>query len=298
MNTSDLKLFIRIVETGSITETANQLNLTPAAVSSGLKRLEKLLDIQLIIRTTRQLRITPQGEHFLFHCRSALESIEKGRIAAHQMQGKIAGKLRLSVPSDLGRNVLLPWIDELLEEHPQVSIDLTVGDSISDFYLDQVDVGLRYGKPEDSSMVAFHIANLTRVTCASKAYISAFGLPLTPEDLRQHTGLLHRKSGRMFDQWEYSKGGNDYKVKVESHRVSNDTDIVHRWALSGKGIMYRTGLDVHEDLSNGRLTALLTDYTSPTVELHLVCPSRAQVTPAVIAFRELLREKIAQMNSI
>ncbi|MFA0442339.1 LysR family transcriptional regulator [Vibrio sp. 10N.286.49.C2] len=295
MNTSDLNLFIRIVETGSITEAANQLDVTPAAVSTALKRLEKNLDVQLLIRTTRQLRITPQGEQFLFHCRQALASLEQGRIAAHQTQGKVSGRLRLSVSSDLGRNTLLLWIEELLDEHPLLAIDLTVGDSISDFFLDHVDIALRYGKPEDSSMVSFHIATMNRVTCASPAYIAKHGEPLVPSHLKGHNCLLHRRDGRLFHHWEYADDAGSYKVKVASNRVSNDTDIVRRWAVCGKGIAYRSQIDVQSDLNNGQLIALLPGFRSPPVELNLICPNREQVSPAVIAFRELLRKKVAHI---
>ena len=297
MNTSDLNIFIRIVETGSITETAKQLSFTPAAVSSALKRLENQLDIQLIIRTTRQLRITPQGEQFLFYCRRALDSLEQGRIAAHQTQGTVSGKLRLSVSSDFGRNTLLPWIEELLEQHPLLSIELTVGDSISNFFQDQVDMVLRYGKPEDSTMISFHIATMKRITCASPTYISKFGEPSHPENLVEHNCLQHRLAGRLFNNWEYMDSSGTYKIKVDSNRVCNDTDIVRRWAVSGKGIAYRSQIDVFSDLRNGKLLQLLSDYESPPVELHLICPSREQVSPAVIAFRELLREKTALMVS-
>ncbi|MFT5653239.1 MAG: DNA-binding transcriptional LysR family regulator, partial [Psychromonas sp.] len=295
MNTSDLNLFIRIVETGSLTETAKQLNITPAAVSSALRRLEKQLDLQLFIRTTRQLRITSQGEQFLFHCRQALLALEQGRIAAHQMQGRISGTLRLSVSSDLGRNIVLPWIDELLDLHPDLSVDLTVGDSLSDFFLDQVDVALRYGKPEDSTMVSFHIATMNRITCASPDYIANFGGLSDPDDLRKHNCLLYRRGGRLFDNWEYIDDAGSHKIRVDSNRVSNDTDIVRRWAVSGKGIVNRAEIDVVSDLRNGELVQLLPGFQSPSVELYLICPSRKQASPAVIAFRELLREKSAQM---
>jgi len=295
MNTSDLNLFIRIVETGSISESAKQLSITPAAASLGLRRLEKQLDIQLFIRTTRQLRITTEGEQFLFHCRQALESIEQGRLSAHQVQGKIGGELRFSVSSDLGRNIVLPWIDEIMDKHPSLSIDLNVGDSLSNFFLDQVDVALRYGKPEDSTMVSFHIATISRITCASPAYISEFGEPSHPEALRNHNCLLYRLDRRLFDNWEYMDNSGQYKIKVSSNRVSNDTDIVRRWAVAGKGIVHRSQIDITSDLRSGKLVQVLSDFQSPPVQLYLLCPSRKQVTPAVIMFREMLREKCAKM---
>ncbi|WP_432472473.1 LysR family transcriptional regulator [Amphritea sp. HPY] len=295
MNTSDLSLFIRIAETGSITESAKQLSITPAAASLALRRLEKQLDIQLFIRTTRQLRITTEGEQFLFHCRQALGSIEQGRLSAHQVQGKIGGELRFSVSSDLGRNIVLPWIDEIMDKHPSLSINLNVGDSLSNFFLDQVDVALRYGKPEDSTMVSFHIATIGRITCASPAYISEFGEPSHPEDLRKHNCLLYRLDRQLFDNWEYIDNSGSYKIKVSSNRVSNDTDIVRRWAVAGKGIVHRSQIDITSDLRSGKLVQVLSDFQSPPVQLYLLCPSRKQVTPAVIMFREVLREKCAVM---
>jgi len=183
----------------------------------------------------------------------------------------------------------------LLDLHPSLLVDLSVGDSLSDFFQDQVDVALRYGKPEDSSMVSFHIATMNRITCASPVYLSNFGEPSHPEDLRQHNCLLHRRGGRLFSNWEYADNAGRYKIKVEGNRISNDTDIVRRWAVSGKGIVHRSQIDVIADLRSGKLVQVLSDYQSPPVELHLMCPSRKQVSPAVIAFRELLREKSAQM---
>lgn len=295
MNTSDLSLFIRIAETGSVTESAKQHGISTAAASSALKRLEKQLDIQLFIRTTRQLRLTAQGEQFLFHCRQALDALEQGRVSANEIVGKIAGELRLSVSSDLGRNVIMPWLDELMDKHPSVSINLNVGDSLSNFFIDEVDVALRYGKPEDSSMVAFHIATINRITCASPTYIANHGQPSHPDELRTHNCLLYRLDGRLFNQWEFMDKSGSYKVKVSSNRVSNDTDIVRRWAVAGKGIAHRSQIDIHDDIRNGNLVPILPEYHSPPAQLYLLCPSRKQVTPAVIAFREMLREKCAEM---
>lgn len=293
MQTSDLSLFIRIAETASITESAKQLGITTAAASTGLKRLEAQLGVQLFIRTTRQLRITTQGEQFLFHCRQALESLELGRLSAQAEHKRIGGQLRISASSDLGRNLLLPWLDDMMDAHPALSIDLSVSDSLSDFFVDQVDVALRYGKPDDSSMVAFHIATVKRITCAAPHYLNQFGEPAHPDELKDHQCLLYRIGGRLFSNWEYKRDGKRHRVKVDGGRASNDTDIVHRWALAGRGISYRSEIDIAADLHSGALKAILQDYQSPPAELYLLCPNRKQVTPAVIAFREMLREQCA-----
>ncbi len=292
MNTSDLTLFVQIAQSGSITASAKQTGITTAAASSALKRLEQELGVQLFIRSTRQLRITLAGEKFLFHCQQALASLELGLVSANESMGCIAGNLRLSVSSDFGRNILMPWIDEMLGLYPALAIDLTVSDVLSNFFEDKVDLALRYGKPQDSNLIAFHIATLKRITCASPDYLATYGEPKYPEELRKHTCLLYRTNGRLFDLWEYQNAMSNLKVKVSGNRVCNDTDIVKRWAIAGHGIAYRSEIDVFSDVQNGRLIPVLTSYQAPPVELYLVCPNRQQVTPTVIAFRELLREKI------
>lgn len=294
MNTSDLTLFVRTADSGSITASAGQLGISPAAASAALKRLEKQLDVQLFIRSTRQLRITSEGERFLLYCRQALASLEEGKSSLNAMRGKIAGELRLSVSSDLGRNIVLPWLDEAMDKHPELSLHLSVGDTLSDFYLDRVDVALRYGEPEDSSMVAFHIATVDRVAFASPNYLATFGTPKHPEELRNHNCLLYLLGNRAYDTWPFFKEEQRLKVQVKGNRESNDADIIRRWAVAGKGIGFKSSLDVSADLQTGKVVRLFPDYESEPLSTWLICPNRKQVTPAILMLRDLLREKCAE----
>ncbi|UTW05673.1 LysR family transcriptional regulator (plasmid) [Amphritea atlantica] len=293
MNTSDLDLFTRIADSESITASAKQLGITPAAASAALKRLEKQLDTQLFIRSTRQLRLTSEGEHFLLYCQQALASLEEGKASLHAIKGKISGELRLSVPSDLGRNIAIPWIDEMMEEHPEFSLKLSISDSLSNFYLDRVDVALRYGEPEDSSMIAFQIATMERLIIASPDYIVSYGKPEHPDDLRQHNCLMFRLGSRSFNTWELFRGEKRYKISVKGDRESDDAEIVRRWAVAGKGIGYKSVLDVNQDLKKGKLVRILQEYQSKPLSLYLICPSRQQLTPAVLLLRDFLRDKVA-----
>lgn len=294
MNTADLVLFIRTADSGNITAAASQLGITPAAASAALKRLEKQLEVQLFIRSTRQLRITAEGERFLLYCRQALDALDEGKASLTAMRGKIAGEVRLSVSSDLGRNIVLPWLDEAMDTHPGLSLNLSVGDSLSDFYLDRVDLALRYGEPEDSSMVAFHIASVERIAFASPGYLRQAGTPQHPDALRQHNCLLYRIGSRAYDSWTFADAEGQYKVQVQGNRESNDADIVRRWAVAGKGIAYKSNLDISADLRSGAVVRLLPDYPCKPLNAWLVCPSRKQVTPATLMLRDMLREKCAE----
>ncbi|MBB1270834.1 LysR family transcriptional regulator [Shewanella sp. SR44-3] len=305
MNTQDLTLFVHTADNGSITGAAHALDMSTAAASAALKRLEKQLNTSLFIRSTRQLRLTTEGEHFLLHCRQALDTLAAGQASMEALQGRVAGEVRISAPSDLGRNLLLPWMDEIMDLHPELKLHLIIGDSLADFYHDRIDLALRYGQPNDSAMVAFKLANVERIICASPSYLARFGMPVTPQDLTEHNCLLYQLNDRSFDLWEFEaklqtdaptdQPRESYKVRVKSNRCCNDGDLVRRWALAGKGIANKSRLDVNHDLAAGRLVRLLPDYHSPEKELNLLCPSRKQVTPTVLLLRDMLRDKFKQM---
>lgn len=291
MNIQDLTLFVRTAQTCNITAAALQLDMSPAAASAALKRLEKQLGVQLFIRSTRKLRITAEGERYLLHCTEALAALEKGKASLNEMQGKIAGEIRLSTSSDLGRNIVLPWLDEMMDSYPELSIQLNVGDSLADFFHDKVDMALRYGEPEDSSLVAFLIAKIDRVVCASPQYLAQYGEPQHPNELSQHNCLLYRFGERVYDTWPFSDHAGKYNVKVSGNRLSNDADVVHRWVVAGKGITMKSRLDMAADLRAGYVVELLHNFSSPAISLWLICPNRTQVTPAMLMLRDLLRSK-------
>jgi DNA-binding transcriptional LysR family regulator len=301
MNTSDLALFVEIADIGSITTAAKQLDISPSAASAALKRLEKHLNIELFIRSTRKLRITLEGERFLVHCRKVLSSLDDAKASINSSQDEIAGRIHLSVSSDLGRNLVLPWLDDVMDEKPKLSFQLSLDDSVSDFYMDKVDVALRYGQLDDSSMVAFHLATTEYVICASPEYINQYTPPQKPEDLVNHNCLLYRLGNQTYDIWEFTKKQNlglintPQKIKVHSNRICNDGDVVRRWALAGKGLALKSRFNIINDLKIGNLIELMPDYQAKSISLWLICPSKKQVTPAVLFLRELLREKCKEL---
>tara|TARA_R110002072_G_scaffold13418_6_gene56169 strand:- start:4286 stop:5191 length:906 start_codon:yes stop_codon:yes gene_type:complete len=297
MNTHDLTLFIRTADTGSITRAAEQLDISTAAASAGLKRLEKHLEVELFIRTTRQLRITAEGERFLVFCRRAMESLDEGKASMHALKGVVGGELRISAPSDLGRNVLCEWLDDFMEQHPGLTVNLLLGDSLADFYLDRVDVAIRYGEQPDSSMVAFKLATADRVLCASPEYLTTRGIPTSPRELAEHNCLLYQLHNRNYDTWEFTDPNHNehHRISVQGNRSTNDADLVRRWAVDGRGIAYKSRLDMQADLRAGRVIEVLADYPSTPIDLNLLCPSRQQVTQAVLILRDTLRTRFSNL---
>lgn len=203
----DLQVFVHTSDSGSLSAAARQLEISPAVASAALKRLESELEVRLFARSTRSLRLTPEGDAFLLHARASLRSLEEGRRLLQGGKDQIAGVLQLSAPSDFGRNLLLPWLDEFQARYPQLSLRLLLGDRVTDLYRQPVDVAIRYGAPADSSLVALPLApDNRRVLCAAPGYLAERGEPRQPDDLREHNCLLYQLGGRVHDRWAFQRG--------------------------------------------------------------------------------------------
>jgi len=286
----DLQLFVRTAETGSLSAAARLLDVSPAVASAALKRLEQQLQVRLLARSTRSLRLTPEGELYLVHARLALQSLEEGRQQLVGSQEGICGVLQLSAPSDLGRNTLLPWLDAFQDEHPQLQLRLLLADRVADLFREPVDIALRYGAPEDSSLVALPVApENRRVLCASPSYLARHGSPSSVEELHQHNCLLYMLHGRAYDRWHFQDGKREVLMNVAGDRVCDDADVTRRWAVAGRGVVYKSWLDVAEDVCEGRLQVLLPNWLGEPTPLYLVCAHRAQLSKAVHLLREFVQ---------
>ncbi|GGP26008.1 LysR family transcriptional regulator [Silvimonas amylolytica] len=286
----DLQVFIRAAETGSFSAAARELDLTPAVASAALKRLEGELQARLFIRSTRSLRLTGDGERYLVHARHALSALAEGQEAIHRDKQRISGTLSLSMPSDLGRSQLMVWLDAFQQQHPAVNVQIHMSDRLADLYRQPIDIALRYGLLEDSSLVALPLVpDNRRVPVASPAYLARYGTPLTPAQLRQHNCLRFVLNEGTHERWQFRLADADHTVTIHGDRVSDDGEVVRRWALAATGIAYKSRLDVLPDLRAGRLIALLPQYTTEAAPFYLICADRLQLSPTVIALREHLK---------
>nr|BFD42445.1 LysR family transcriptional regulator [Pseudomonas sp. FFPRI_1] len=278
----DLEIFVRTADAGSISAAARSLGMTAAAASIALKRLETRLGSRLLARSTRSMRLTEEGRRYLESVRLALATLADGEQALRQQSQGLAGLLQLSAPSDFGRNVLLSWLDEFKGEHPQLRLQLRLNDRHADLFRDTVDVALRFGVPEDSSLVALPILpEHRRVACASPQYLARCGMPKAPEDLSRHSALLYLRNGRPYDSWRFSRGEETREITVRGDYLCDDGEVARRWALAGHGIVYKARLDVAEDLRAGRLVAVLGHWQGELAPFNLLCPHRLQVSERV-----------------
>ncbi|OYO25777.1 LysR family transcriptional regulator [Janthinobacterium sp. PC23-8] len=290
----DLQVFVRTADCGSLSAAARELGISPALASAAVKRLEGELGLRLFLRTTRSLSLTADGTHYLDPAREALRLLRAGSDALAASKDSFGGTLKIAMPSDLGRNLLLGWLDAFQRRHPKLHYQLSVSDRLADMVRQQVDVAIRYGEQDDSSLIALPVAAANdRVLVASSAYLREHGPVLSLDDLQRHNCLRFALEDGLHDRWTFYRlpQREQVSVQVSGNRSADDADLVRRWAVAGLGIAYKSRLDVSADLAAGRLQRLLPQMAGEAAPLHLVCMHRAQVTPVVLQLRDFLREQ-------
>lgn len=292
----DLALFVRSAALGSFSQAAREVNLLPGQASAAIGRLERELDIRLFARSTRSLRLTEEGKRYLPFAQDALQALRDGYDGMRGENAALSGTLQVAAPSDFGRNVLLPWIGEFRRAHPGLDIQLLVSDQVADVFRDPVDIALRYGQIDDASYIALPVApDNRRVLVASPDYLARHGRPQALPELAAHSCLAYRLRGRIYDRWCFPLPEGEQVVQVSGALVSDDADVVRRWAVAGEGIAYKSWLDVSGDVAQGRLEVLLPEIPGEATPLSLVCPHRKQFSPAVKLLHALLKERCAPL---
>lgn len=297
MKTEDLQVLVKVAEVNSITTAANKLDMSSSAASMAIKRIEAQLGVSLFVRSTRKIRLTPEGESYLPMAKRALDTLQQGLAMVTEENQCIHGELRMAMSSEMGRNLMRELLNRVIETHPDLSLRLHVSDSRVDFYRDGVDVALRAMTKDavkESPMYGFKICNIPHVICASPTYLNNHGAPDNPDDLRHHNALLYKLYDQTHVVWELLHKGKSLKVKVNSNRAVNDGDIVRRWCVDGVGVAKKSAIDVGDDLLAGRLQRLLSQYTIPLTEMWLMLPSRQLITPAVRLVRDELTSAISE----
>ena len=295
---SPLQLFLAAAEAGSFSAAARRLNLGPVQASATIARLEQELGARLFERSTRRLRLTEAGEQWLPHARQMLAAWEDGQVALREGNGTnlpLSGRLRVSLPSDIGRQHLWRWIEDFIaaDGGPGPELELRLSDRVADLMQDPVDFAVRYGQPPDSSLVALPLAaGNRRVLCASPAYIARCGQPRTPNELQAHDCLRFVLSDSVHGRWQFTPGqGETSTVEVTGSRIADDGGLVREWALAGLGIAYKSHLDVAADLAAGRLVALLPGWLGEAAPLHWMAVGRHRLTPTLRRLAASLRER-------
>jgi DNA-binding transcriptional LysR family regulator len=297
-NVDDLRVLVETARGGTLTAAAGALGVTPAAASAMLKRLESRLGARLFERSTRAMRLTPQGQTLLDYAQRALELLQEGEAQVGRDSGALVGTVRVAAPSDLTRSVLLPWFGEFMARHAGVRVALSVTDRVQDVMRDAVDVALRYGEPAESGLVARRLFVTHRVASAAPAYLQRYGAPAVPQDLARHNCLTFHLGNRRHAQWTFEQGGSTVRVRVDGDREVDDSGIAQLWALQGHGVIYKSELGMAREFESGALVRLLPGWGGERYVLNAVLPSNRFVPARVRALVDFLAERFAQLEPV
>ncbi|MEE1867918.1 MULTISPECIES: LysR family transcriptional regulator [Pseudomonas] len=289
----NLALFLLIVEKGGLSAAGREAGLSPTSVSERLGALERYYGATLLVRTTRSISLTDEGRVLVERVRPLLAEAEDIASTIKLGTEQVSGVVRLSAPVDLGRNRIVPILDEFLEHHPDISVDLNLTDGFVDLAGQGLDFAIRYGALSDSTLRVKKLSEGRRVVCAAPAYLSKHGTPQHPRELIAHQCLLMRFGNNIHREWQFWVDGGAFKVSLSGRRVANDGEQVRRWCLAGLGICIKSQLDVREDLDEGRLIELLPDYALQGVDLQIVYPSSHAVPRRVQRLMDMIALRLA-----
>ncbi|GEK46728.1 LysR family transcriptional regulator [Halomonas pacifica] len=268
-----LRVFLRIVECGGLAAAGRELGLSPATVSERLATLERHFGARLLHRTTRAISLTEEGRELVEGGRRLLAETEELETRIRFGVERLAGPIRLSAPLDLGRQRISRLLDEVMDAHPEISVELTLHDGYVDLAAQGIDLAVRLGTLTDSSLKARRLADNARILCAAPDYLARHGVPEHPEALRHHDCLCMRFGDTIEASWPFVIDGRTRHLAVRGRRIANDGGLVRDWAVRGLGIARKSEWDIADDLAAGRLVPLLREYEGAPGALQAVYPS-------------------------
>jgi len=283
--------FVRSVDGGGFSAAARELGLTPSALSKLVTRLEDRLGARLLQRTTRRLQLTPEGEAFYVRSRRILADMDEAEAEVVAAGVRPTGLLRLHCGSAFGMHQLAPAIPLFLERHDGVELDITISDEPLVGLGEGVDLAIRIGPLDESSMVARRICNLERVICAAPSYLERCGTPRTPDELQQHN-CLWITSLPVLRRWPFDTDDGIRVVHIDGNVVANNAETVLQLAMAGVGITRLTDVIVGDAIGRGELIPILSEWHHvEPVPLYATYPSGRNLSPKIRAMVDFLVEQ-------
>ncbi len=267
----DMELFVRIVECDGLAAAGRELGLTPSSVSMRIKNLEEHYQVKLLTRTTRSIKLTESGQEFYKDSLQMLDDISQIENKLQFSQQKISGPLRITCTSDLGRQHIVPVLNDFVSKHPDVNPFINLNDSVTDLTESNIDIAIRYGISPDSQLIAQKIAANRRILCASPEYLKHHGVPKDYSELAKHSCLIMVHAKRPQAKWYFDTPDGEKSISVPISRSCDDGAQVRQWAVEGAGIAIKSYWDVANDLATGKLIAVLDrfnpDYQSKSLSI-------------------------------
>lgn len=273
-------VFLNVVETRNFSETARSLGVTTSAVSAAVLRLEQKLGVRLLNRTTRRVSATSEGLEFYRRCKQVILELEEAENIVGRAGGQPSGRVRLGMPSALGRMWVIPRLLPFSQAYPSVSVEFVIGDFLTASDREGLDAIIQVGELASSRMIVRKLADADYVVCASPAYLAKHGLAHRPADLAQHRCISYRRprNGRI-REWRFARGKTRDTVTPDGSLIFNSGEALIAAARAGLGMVQVAEYYARPDLESGTLIEVLPEFRSRAYDISLVFQQRKRVTP-------------------
>lgn len=292
-NISNIQLFVRVVEEGSFSAVARSMGVTPSAVSRQISQLEKELGGRLFQRTTRKQSLTEAGEIYFQHADRLVEDIEVAKLAVKKLTDKPSGSLRITAEADFALRFIEPLLPEFLKLYPEIQVCLHMSSIQLDLIDENLDLALRIGHLENSSLTARKLGDSNSVICASPAYISKHGEPSHPSDLQAHSCLsFNTKVG--VNRWRFETTSNSINIPIKGCLKVNSLSFLRKAALKDLGIIMIPRWMIQDELKQKRLLPILQEFSilQPSTPINAIFTNKRQLAPKTRAFINFLTERL------
>lgn len=284
-------MFAAVADAGSLSAAGRGLGLTPSAISRTIDRIEARLGVRLLLRTTRLLTLTAEGQAYLGAARRILADLDDAEQAVAD-QGAPRGRLRVSAALAHGRLVVVPLLKDFVALYPHILVEISLTDAVVDVAAGQADVAIRFGRLADSGLTVRKIGETGRIVVASPAYLARRGEPMTPEDLHDHD-CLNFSFRRAEPVWPFRRDGTDFALTVRGPVEANNGETLTQLARDGVGITRVGAFSAEDDIRDGRLVPLLEAFNPGDREaIHAVFVGGANMPARVRVFVDYLAERL------
>lgn len=295
-----IQVLLAIVDEGSLSAGGRKLNVSLPSISRKLGELEQRLGTRLLIRTTRNIQLTDAGQDYVEAIRPVVAQLEEAERRASGEYDEPRGELKITIPGGASRGLALPLTLEFLNEHPKISLNVISDERVVDLIEQRVDVGIRLGGLEDSSLYAVNVGEVIVSTVASPDYLQRKGRPSHPQDLSEHDGVQF--SSLRPTIWTYVVDGEPFESSPRFRVRANRASVLIEAAVRGFGLTRMARTAVEMELRSGALTTVLDEYEGASLPVHLIYVKQGLMPRKTRAFIDWmtprLREKLAELNSI
>lgn len=290
--TTEMETFLAVATMGSLSGAASSLGLTPSAVSRMMTRIEQRLGVRLLVRSTRHLYLTSEGESYALAAQRILKDLEETESAIAD-RGSPSGLIKVSVPTAYSRLTMIPLYKAFLQRYPKIKIEIDVNDQISNVADGHIDVAIRFGPLPDSNLTARRLGETGRTVVATPSYLAQAGVPKTPSDL-QHFNCLDFSFQRLEPGWPFRESNEDYILPIKGNVTANNGETLVELVMEDIGITRVGNFHIEKALTSGQLVPLLEDFNPQDKEvIHAVFIGGQHMPERVRVFIDYLVEKLS-----